>query len=118
MREPSNPLEPKYELQKVDIRPITPPKFIRDQMNIDDIEGAKPKTNWQKHVKTKEVNKIDDIEGTRTRRRHSPRMNSAGYTAEDYSDVYKPSFITKRIADPLNPTYTVRDDENKVITIG
>ena len=67
MRWPSNPLNPQYELARVETRPITPPKFIRDQMSIDDIEGARSKQDWHKTAKTKEINKIDDIEGTRAR---------------------------------------------------
>ena len=38
-----NPLEPKYNLPNPPIYPITPPKFIRDSMDISDIKGAKPK---------------------------------------------------------------------------
>ena len=69
----SNPLNPVYPLPKVEMRPITPPKFIRDQMNISDIPGAKPKRDWINEAKTKETNKIDDIPGTKARVRHSPR---------------------------------------------
>jgi hypothetical protein len=43
MRMASNPLNSQYELAKVETRPLTPPKFIRDQMSIDDIEGARSK---------------------------------------------------------------------------
>ena len=39
-RVPSNPLEPVYKLAKCEQRTATPPKFIRDNIQITDIEGA------------------------------------------------------------------------------
>ena len=38
-----DPLNPSYQLSKVEVQPVTPPKFIRDNLTNDDIEGAKPK---------------------------------------------------------------------------
>ena len=38
-----DPLNPTYNLSKVEVRPVTPPKFVRDSISNDDIEGAKPK---------------------------------------------------------------------------
>jgi hypothetical protein len=38
-----DPLNPHYNLPKVEKRPITPPNFIRDAMSIIDIEGARPR---------------------------------------------------------------------------
>ena len=38
-----DPLNPNYQLSKVEIRPPTPPKFIRDNIHHDDIDGSKPK---------------------------------------------------------------------------
>lgn len=32
-------------MPQVEIRPATPPKFIRDSMAIDDIERARPKAD-------------------------------------------------------------------------
>ena len=42
-RSPTNPLNPVYTLSKVEYVPPEPVKFIRDQMNVDDLEGARPK---------------------------------------------------------------------------
>ena len=39
----NDPLNPTYQLSQVEMRPITPPKFIRDAISHDDIEGSKPK---------------------------------------------------------------------------
>jgi hypothetical protein len=42
-------------------------------MEIDDIEGARPKKVKQLEIATRESNKIDDIEGTKAQIRHAPR---------------------------------------------
>ena len=42
MREPSNPLNPKYKLPKFEYVPPQPPKFIRCTMQISDIKGTSP----------------------------------------------------------------------------
>jgi len=38
-----DPLNPKYKVSEVEQRPFTPPRYMRDHMEIDDIEGARPK---------------------------------------------------------------------------
>jgi hypothetical protein len=102
-----------YQLPQVETRPITPPKFIRDQMNVADIPGAKARHDWHEDARTKETNKIDDIEGTRAKARHQPRKNSAGYTSYDYTDITRAHFMSKRVANPLMPQYTIRDEDGK-----
>jgi hypothetical protein len=37
-----NPLNPVYKLPRVETKPWTPPRFLRDSMPNDDIEGSKP----------------------------------------------------------------------------
>ena len=88
-RQGNDPLNPNYNLQKVETKPITPPKFIRDTMHIDDIEGVRPKKRSHTKWATKESMKLDDIEGTKAKPRHKARENSQGYNANDYSDVTK-----------------------------
>ena len=63
-------MNPSYNLSKVEQRPSTPPKFIRDSMAVDDIDRAKPKENVQAKIKTRETMKLDDIEGTKSKPRH------------------------------------------------
>jgi hypothetical protein len=48
---PQNPLCPVYKLQEVVYVPPEPPRFIRDAMAIDDIEGAKPKKEVKKETR-------------------------------------------------------------------
>jgi hypothetical protein len=113
-----NPLSPEYNLPKVETRPFTPPKFIRDQMDISDIQGARPKKDWHNNAKTKETNKIDDIPGTKAVFRHQERKNSAGFTTYDYRDVTQTNFMSKRTVNPLSPTYTIRDEDGNAVQIG
>jgi len=58
-------LNPNYQLPEVEVRPATPPKFIRDAMNIDDIDKTRPKADVMAGRKTRDVMKVDDIAGTR-----------------------------------------------------
>ena len=111
-------MNPNYNLSKVEVRPATPPKFIRDAMAIDDIDKSKPKADIMAGRATRDVMKIDDIGGTRAQQRHKPRQNAGGYTSYDYNDITKQERKSKRCSNPLDPTYTVMDDDNKAIQIG
>jgi hypothetical protein len=42
-RQGGDPLNPRYNLPQVEMRTLTPPRFVRDHMEIDDIEGCRPK---------------------------------------------------------------------------
>ena len=83
-RQANDPLNPVYNLSNVEVRPVTPPKFIRDAMNIDDIDKSKPKADTMAGRATRDVMKVDDIQGTRAQMRHRPRQNSGGFTTYDY----------------------------------
>ena len=58
-REPSNPLNPVYKLPSFTYVAPPVPRFIRDGMTIDDIEGTRPLQ--KKELAPRETNKIDDI---------------------------------------------------------
>lgn len=60
-RQTCDPLNPTYKLSHVEVRPVTPPKYIRDAMAIDDIDKAKPKADVMAGRKTRDVMKVDDI---------------------------------------------------------
>jgi len=72
-RQGNDPLNPSYNLSKVEVRASTPPKFIRDAMAIDDIDKTRPKADAMAGRATRDVMKLDDIEGTRAQARHKPR---------------------------------------------
>ena len=110
-RQGNDPLNPNYNIPQVEIRPATPPRFIRDAMNIDDIDKSKPKTDMMAGRPTRDPLKINDIAGTKAQMRHKPRVNAGGYTSYDYTDITKMERKSKRCSNPLDPTYTVMDDE-------
>lgn len=64
-RQPSNPLNPEYKLSKVEYRQPTPPKFIRDQIDNSDVDGAKPKI--KKYYQTRDVLSVNDIDGAKSK---------------------------------------------------
>ncbi len=59
---------------------------------------------------------LNDIEGSKPR--NLTKMRATSLSNIDYRDVTHTDFKTKRHCDPLNPTYKVRDDNNKVVHIG
>ena len=117
-RQGCDPLNPSYNLSKVEVRPATPPKFIRDAMQIDDIDKSRPKADAMAGRATRDVMKLDDIEGTRAQARHKPRQNSGGFTTYDYADVTKQERKSKRCSNPLDPTYTVIGEDGKGYEVG
>ena len=74
-------------------------------MSIIDIEGARPRKSKVIEIITRQTMRIDDIEGTKAKARHSPRQKAGGYDAYDYSDITKAQFVTTRMTNPLNPSY-------------
>jgi len=111
-------LNPTYKLSNVETRPVTPPKFIRDAMQIDDIEKSKPKADSMAGRTTRDVMKVDDIAGTKAQQRHKPRQNAGGFTTYDYNDVTKIERKSKRCSNPLDPTYTHTGEDGKTFEIG
>jgi hypothetical protein len=90
------------------MKPPTPPRFVRDHMEINDIEGCRPKKVKQDLIATRETMKIHDIEGTKAELRHKPRNRSPDFDNYNYSDITKPNFTTMRSTNPMNPSYTIR----------
>ena len=108
-----NPLNPQYELPKTEMVPPDEPKFIRDNIANDDIDGAKPRK--AKYFKTRETMKVDDIAGTKPK--PAPKR-STSFNSFDYSDVTKNFFVSKRTTNPLNPSYFHQTNEGQVEEIG
>jgi hypothetical protein len=104
-RESSNPLEPKYKLPAVEELPEEIPKFIRDNINIHDIDGARPKKYFRWQPRDGIV--VNDIAGTKTKIRKI-RKDEPPYHYIDYSDVTHSKFHSKRSVDPLDPVYEMK----------
>lgn len=101
----TNPLEPKYNLAKVEDYPDEIPKFIRDSIEIKDIEGAKPKKYFKWN--TRETFPLDNhgIEGTKPKKKY---VRQTKYNYIDYSDLTRDIFKTKRHINPLDPVYELK----------
>lgn len=101
-------------MPKVELRPVTPPKFIRDQIHHDDIEGSKPRKPT--YYETRHHLQIGDIEGCKPRDRTFNRTTH--FDAINYKDVTHAEFKTKRTTNPLSPSYVFRNDEGRLEEIG
>ena len=109
-----NPLEPKYNLPICEPLPFSTPKFIRDGIQIADIEGARPKkimTKWS----TRESLKKDDIKDASPR---VPYVRSTKYSNMDYRDVTQADFKSRRRTNPLEPVYRLGYVTGEKIQIG
>ena len=98
-----NPLEPKYNFSKSPEYPPYEPKFIRDNINVKDIEGAKPRKIIS-YKKLRDTQKNDDVKDSWPRK---PYVRKSKYEFMDYRDVTNTEFQTKRNTNPLNPFYTM-----------
>ncbi|KAL4464775.1 hypothetical protein ABPG74_011336 [Tetrahymena malaccensis] len=112
-RQPFNPLQPQYQLPKAEVRVSTPPKFIRDNINIDDIEGTKPNP---KFFKTRNVDIYTEIEGSKPKNLFIPRDHIDILDVKDINEFLQ--FKTTRHTNPLNPTYIGQNDQGEKIQYG
>lgn len=87
-------------------------------MAVNDIDKAQPKKDLYANIKTKEVMKIDDIEGAKARARVFNRPRDQSFSTINYNDVSGKMGGSTRSTNPLNPTYTVRDEQNNTCEIG
>ena len=102
-REPFNPLEPKYRLSHVETLDPPVPKFIRDHIQIKDIQGSYPKKYYK--WETRKGHLLDKIEGGSPRK---PYERKTHYDYINYNDVTRDIFKTKRCVNPLDPIYEVK----------
>ena len=109
----TNPLNPVYKLPDYEIRPFTPPKFIRDHTNISDIEGTKPEIYYK--WKTRDGINVHDIQGAKPR----PEKNITKADLMDPRDINRgESHTYTRLTNPLMPEYLCRDETGAVVSIG
>jgi len=75
-------------------------KFIRDNINIDDIETKKRSPP----IKTRDKLRTDDIEGALSSHLHKPRVDQIdSLKVYDINDKFRNK--TTRSTNPLDPTY-------------
>ena len=97
----TNPLEPKYIMKTPEILPMTPPKFIRDVMEINDIMGCRPKKIGNEKNLFKEPIIKDVIKDSWPKK---PYLRKSKYEYLDYRDVTNQT-INHRNTNPLRPIY-------------
>lgn len=118
----TNPLNPKYNLPKTEMNSIDLTKddkefnkfkFIRDNINVDDIEGTKPKKLTNLFLRNTLYK--DDIKGSSPKQRYIRKIK---YDNFDYSDIKKVKKGRNREINPLNPlynwNYSINDIKYKV----
>lgn len=108
----TNPLNPVYKLPSYETRAATPPRFIRDALVSDDIEGSKPRKvdKWQ----TRDHISIKDIDGARAK----PPRQVIKPDFMDTKDIIAKGFVSKRSTNPLEPEYLARNDQGNIEIIG
>ena len=99
-----NPLQPKYQLPKGNPYPPYEPKFLKDSINVDDIEGAKPKKIIGRML-TRDTMNINDIKDSWPKR---PYIRKSKYEYIDYNDVTNTDFKSRRNTNPLDPFYVMK----------
>jgi len=114
-RSPVNPLNPVYKLPEVEVRVATPPKFIRDNINIKDIDGARPNPYTKYNIQRK-TNNVTDIDGARPKKEWLPQGKQSTLDVRDINYFWE--FHTKRHTDPLSPRYKVVNEENQLVEYG
>lgn len=108
-----NPLVPVYNLPKFEVRPITPPRFIRDSINPTDIEGTKSNSYFK--WCTRDSIGVKDIDGARPK----PEKVLKKPDLIDPKDINNEwIFRSKRSVNPLVPEYAHRDEEGRLAKIG
>lgn len=114
-RSPTDPLNPDYKLPQVEIRLPTPPKFIRDQIDISDINGAAPNPYFKYKIERKNLT-VDDIDGAKPKKEWIPQGKINSLDVRDINYFWE--FHTKRSTNPLSPRYKIPDENNKAFEYG
>lgn len=109
-REPCNPLTPTYKLQAYTVVPPAPPKFIRDGMQVQDIDGAMPRV--KKELETRDHYNVADIQGAQPKKAFQRRDEHKH--DQIFNDVTaKKKMERKQPFNPQNPQYMVQNADGK-----
>jgi hypothetical protein len=83
-----------------------PPRFVRDSINIDDLDRARPKIMLPPDLVERDVFKVNEIEGTSPKKQYK---RGTQHDSFNYHDVTRDVWKTSRTGNPLEPSYVVRD---------
>eukprot|EP01016_Furgasonia_blochmanni_P037828 TRINITY_DN4499_c0_g2_i1.p1 TRINITY_DN4499_c0_g2~~TRINITY_DN4499_c0_g2_i1.p1 ORF type:complete len:494 (+),score=50.35 TRINITY_DN4499_c0_g2_i1:144-1625(+) len=114
-RSPTNPLTPEYVLPYAEVRVPTPPKFVRDSIDIQDIDGARPNP-YMRYKVNRQTMRVDDIEGAKPKPPFYPKDRKNPLDVKDINEFWE--FRSQRITNPLDPKYVVPDESGAKKEIG
>ena len=111
----TNPLNPQYQLPTKQEPPIPTPKFIRDNISVDDIQGAHSKS-YQTDKPPRDIMNVNDISGARPRKRilaldadgtcNGMKLTNTCSRSLQVKDINTDGiFKSTRVTNPLNPVY-------------
>lgn len=106
MREPTNPLNPAYKLPYAEPITVSPPKFIRDQIDISDIDGTRPNP---KYIKPRKQDIYTEVQGSKPKVLFIPRDHVDILDVKDINEFRQ--FKSTRITDILNPVYVLPNED-------
>ncbi len=97
-------------------------RFIRDKLNITDIEGSQPDVyKKQRNIEGRDCRDNYDIEGTQPMKLKGNHMHEVP-PRPDYKlftkDINPGKWVSKRNVDPLNPSYEMKSGSGRVMSIG
>ena len=103
----TNPLNPEYILPTHTSKPHTPPKYIRDTLDISDINGNSSKPLYKIIIR----NSLDvsDI---------SPKNKEKTAWNKNKDLIDEEKILLRRNTNPLTPEYLIRDHNNQLIRYG
>ena len=112
----TNPLNPKYILPQGENNiPLETNKFLRDQIDVKDIEKASPNKLYKYEIDKNFMLDNSDIEGSKPKKIYiRNNIGEMKYNYLDYSDIQKKKFKTSRHISPLNPIYTFKKNNNEI----
>lgn len=111
----TNPLNPQYQLPTKQEQPIPAPKFIRDNISVDDIPGAHSKV-YSTDKPARDIMNINDIPGSHPRKRiltldadgtcNGLKLTNTCSRSLQVKDINNDGiFKSTRVTNPLNPVY-------------
>ena len=113
-----NPLNPEYKLPSFSEPTIEyNQKFIRDTLNISDIEGAQTK-NYYKYKFHDNINVFNEKVDDEMIYNKIKNRKGKNYNYLDYRDVYAKKEFSNRHINPLDPVYTLNYLNGESYTYG
>ena len=102
-----NPLTPEYKLPSSPLQEPFMRKFLRNSLDVSDIQG----TSSYRLLRNVIRNPLD-VSDIMNKKKENKKI------FVESKEIQNLRFKTKRITNPLNPEYLIRDSDNKLISYG